>query len=275
MIANRTAGSPSTFIIPMTDDQGQPLVATAARWVLYDERGAVLASDTVAPFDPADAAATFVMTAEQLTVAEGIASAGRELVVFATTTDGEVELRDYFLLVANKPLALMFNSFITYPEAMALRMSFGPTLTGWDANSPETRHASLIHAHQQLLRLRLVTGRGSNVPLISSYAGFGTGTDTNFSIARRAYLREMTIEAFDALPPAFLTAIKRAQLIEADSLMGGNPVDAKRQSGIVSEKIGESSMFFQSKPYLNLPVARRTYEELQTFIVLTVGIQRG
>lgn len=109
----------------------------------------------------------------------------------------------------------------------------------------------------------------------SSYAAYGTGTDLPFDYARRIRIRNLNETQFNALPSKFTRAIKRAQLIEANIILGGDVVGKKRQDGIISETIGESSAFFNSKPYLNLPISRQSYEELRTYILFKVGTLRG
>jgi hypothetical protein len=85
----------------------------------------------------------------------------------------------------------------------------------------------------------------------------------------------MSVESFDLLPAGFLRAIKRAQLIEANVILGGDVVGRKRQDGILSETIGESSASFSDKPFLNLPISRQAYEELRRYIVIRIGVARG
>lgn len=276
MQANRTAGRTSSFTVPAVDDAGSKIEATAAAWALFDERGREINHGTAGSFTAGDDAVEFSIGAADLELPARATSEGREIVVFLETAGGEIELRDYFLLVAAQPLSLMVNSFVTYPEVLAIRAGFGPTLDGWDATiDRDTRSSALADAYERLLRMSF------KVPFLdpqvhaSSYAAYGTGTDLPFDYARRIRLRGLMIEQFDQLAPAFTKAVKRAQLIEANVILGGDIVGKKRRDGIISETIGESSAFFSAKPYLNLPISRQAYEELSRYIVFNIGVKRG
>lgn len=276
MQGSRTAGQASTFTVPVADDAGEKIVATSASWELFDDRGVSLDAGAVADFDPASDTLSFDVDADALALSPGAISQGREIVVYLTTATGEIELRDYFLLVSNRPLQPMVNSFLTYAEALAVRSTFGPTLDGWDAvTDRETRSSALADAYERLNRMVYKVPFVDPMSHASSYAAYGTGTDMPFDFARRVRLRGLTLSQFDQLSPSFVKAIKRAQMIEANIILGGDAVGKKRQDGIISETIGESSAFFSSKPYLNLPITRQAYEELRRYIIFNIGMVRG
>lgn len=277
MLANRTAAQPSSFTIPIVDAAGVKIEATSASWELFDERGNSLDAGAVADFDPAKDYVTFEIAGDKLSLPGATPSAGREIVVALATSDGEIEVRDYFLIVASRPLALMENSFVTYAESLGVRQGFGPILNGWDATLDVTsRGQALAEAFERLLRMSYKVpflDWQSRVP--SDYAVFGDGTDLPWDYTRRVRLRGMSVADFDQLPPDFVKAIKRAQLLEADIILGGDVVGRKRQDGIISETIGESSTYFSSKPYLNLPVSRQAYEEIKRYVTLKIGVARA
>jgi len=272
MLANRTADQPSKFTIPAVDDGGNPITASAAGWELFDERGTLITSEVVAGYAGGDV--SFEIPANHLTLAPSETSSGRELVVILTTAGGDIELRDYFLVVSNRPLSVMENSFLTFTEAMRYRAEFA-SLDGWDVASRDRQSAALAEAYRRLCRMAFkVPGAnldGTNV----NKANYGTGTDEGWFWGSRVRIATLTSAQFDALPPTFRHALKRAQMAEANVLLGGDPVGKKRQDGIVSETTGESSMFFQSRPYLNLPISRQAYEEVRRYVYLRVGLARG
>jgi hypothetical protein len=271
MFSNRTADQPSRFVFPAEDESG-PITATAAGWELFDERGTLIASGTVAGYT--GGAVSFEIPADKLTLAAGEISSGREIVVTLDTADGDVELRDYFLLTSRQPLTPMANSFLTYPEALRYRSEFA-SLNGWDRAPRDRQSAALAEAYRRLCRMSFkVPGAnldGTNV----DRANYGTGTDEGWFWGSRVRVSTLSQAQFDALPDTFRTAIKRAQMAEANVLLGGDPVGDKRQAGIVSETTGESSMFFQSRPYLNLPISRQAYEEVKRYVYLRVSLVRG
>lgn len=276
MTANRTSGRSSKFTIPLVDDTGGTIDATSASWEMFDQRGVSIAAGVVADYEAGSATAVFTIAADKLTLPEGVPNAGREIVVFLTTPDdGEIEVRDYFVLVDAAPLKLMTNSLMTYPEALSMRQGFGPVLDGWDSVDDRVeRQSALAQAFSNLCRIRYAVPLPEGVRH-SDFAGYGTGTDLIFDARRRVTLTTLTLEDFDALSPQFQTAIRRAQLVEADVLLGGDMVGRKRRDGIISETIGESSTFFNSKPYLNLPISRQAFDEISRYVSISIGVARG
>jgi hypothetical protein len=273
MLSNRTADQPSKFTVSAVDDAGNAIEGTAASWELFDERGNSItagAADYVAGASTVE----FSLEAADLTLAVGEISSGRELVVSITTADGEVEIRDYFLVTARNPIAVMANSFTTYPEALRIRSEFA-ALDGWDAAPRERQQAALIEAYRRLCRMAFKVPGATLESADMDRANYGTGTDSGWFWGSRVRVSTLDQAQFDALPETFRRAVKRAQLAEANILLGGDPVGKKRQDGIVSETTGESSMFFVSRPHLNLPISKQAYEEVKRFVSLRVGISRG
>lgn len=260
MTKQLTAGKAGRITVTLVDDNGAAVQASAVSWTLYDEAGAELFAGTADAFIANDAAATVALTGDQTTISAP--SVAREIVLSCTTIAGEVEVREAFLIVSGAPLTVAVNSFQTLTEATLTRTGFAK-LDGWDRATKAGRSAAMIEAYRRILRVSLQLRQ---VP------------DTYNRIAwygRRVPLSRLSADDFNALPDNFKTAIKRAQIVEADVLLGGDKIGDKRRDGIVSETIGEASMFLNSKPYLNLPISRQAYEELKSFIRIVVQLGRA
>jgi hypothetical protein len=277
MLGNRTASKTSTFVIPTVDDVGQPIAAVSARYELLDARGALITGEEITTYMPNAVDVSFEIAGQHLSLPSEVQTAGREIVVYLTAFDGDVtEIRNYFLIVSAYPLAVMQNSFLTYAEALALRTEFA-SLPGWDGKDPTQHAAALSHAYRSLCKVSFkVPGYLGGLENMDK-AWFGTGAESPFYDhgGRHVRLAMLTVEEFDGMAEAFTRAVKRAQLVEADTLLGGDPIGDKRRAGLISETVGESSSFFQSKPYLNLPICRAAYEEVRRYIYLRVGIHRA
>lgn len=275
MLSNRTASQPSKFTISILDEAGNKIEATSASWELFDERGVTLTAGAVADFDATADSVTFELDAADLTLPDGVSSAGREIVVTLVQSDlDEIEVRDFFLLVNAHPLTLMENSFITYAEAVRLRSEFG-SMVGWDVADRTRQASALAEAYRRLCRMSYRVPGYRNSQDGVGYAAYGTGIEETLFGGNRCRVSTLTLAEFDALPEPFKRALGRAQIAEANVLLGGDPVGDKRQSGIISETVGESSAFFQSKPYLNLPISRQAYEEVKRYVFLGIKIRRG
>lgn len=275
MIPNQTANQAAQIAFDLLDASGNVILAVSAAWSLFDQAGTILNSGII----PVTTGATTIiipLTAIDNTVASG--SAGREIQVVLTQINGStVEINDYFVLIQTRQLELMTNSFCTYPEALAIRTTFGPGLDGWDVNIDSfTRSSAMVDAHERLLRMTY------KVPFVdiqshiaSDYALWGTGVDLPWDYARLIRLRSISLPAFQALPAPFQFALKRAQIVEANQILGGDLIANKRREGLISETIGQSSSFFSSKPYLNLPISKQAYVEVQRYVQIKVAIARG
>lgn len=278
MLANRTASQNSTFVISILDLTGVKIPAVSASWELLDENGEILDAGAVADFDAALDSVTFEVPGSSLSLTAGTSVAGREVVVYLTGADSsETEVRDYFLVTSPTPLSVMNNSFVTYPEALAIRTQFA-AMHGWDGVDRERQCMALAQAFRNLCRMSYkVPGYNGSIDN-QDKAYWGVGTDEGIFWdrgGRRVRVATLTPKQFRELPDAFRTALKRAQLAEAGSLLGGDPIEEKRRSGIISETVGESSAFFVSRPYLSLPISKPAYEEVARYIYMKIGISRA
>jgi hypothetical protein len=78
----------------------------------------------------------------------------------------------------------------------------------------------------------------------------------------------------EQLEPTFLKALRYAQVTEADSLMGGDPVNQLRRDGLISQTVGESSSYFGQKQPIDLSVSKKALGRLRGYITYSVPIAR-
>lgn len=72
-------------------------------------------------------------------------------------------------------------------------------------------------------------------------------------------LADLTSTLLDELEtdqPKVYRKLIRAQMIEADFLLGGNPTEDRRRAGMMSDSSGESAQFFRTSKPLVLPICR-------------------
>lgn len=155
-----------------------------------------------------------------------------------------------YLIEARDALIPNVNSFQTYAEAMVAASEITGIQTLYDATRREQSNA-LINSYRILSRM-LYNVRGTRIsfPMIS-------------------------LDAFQALPVSFADAIKMAQIIEAAEALDEFSILKKRQQGLMSESIGESSMMFRPEKVLNIPVTRRSMDILRPYLDWEIGIGRG
>jgi hypothetical protein len=255
-----TAGKAGTITVTLVDDNGAAVQASAVSWKLFDEVGNELFAGTVDSFNANDPTARVDLTAEQTTTTEPMVA--RELIVECTTATDTVEVREAFLIVSAVPLTVAENTFQTLTESLLTRAEFA-SLPGWDRATRDQQIAAMIQAYRHIVRVPLTLQALPDTYNRINWWG------------RKVPLARLDAAEFNELPLAFRRAVKRAQLAEANVLLGGDRVGDKIRAGIVSETTGESSMFFNSKPYLNLPISKQAYEELKSFVRLVVQVARA
>lgn len=271
MIRNWPAGRTTVYDAAAQDVDGTTITATAAAFEIRDEDGVSLATGSATL---SAGRINFTVPLQAVTLVDGTPSSGREIVLRFTTAAGIVEIVDYAVVVNQHALTRYQNTILTYPEALSLRHRFGPTLEAWDASENDARIAALINAHYNLSRVTYSVSNLKEGTRDKDYAAYGEGCDEIFDLRRRVRLSTMNAVKFAELPRNFQEALKRAQLVEADVILGGDQISKTREAGIISETIGESSTFYNSKPFLNLPMSRRSYEILKSFIPISVKIGR-
>jgi len=191
----------------------------------------------------------------------------RVVTIWMTTASGDTFTdRQRYVIQTFDVLKPFGNSFQTLDQALLTAAAI-VDLPGWEEASDNQRISAMIEAHERVCRLNL---RYKEDPAFKSQAMLNERSWTYISNAR-------LIEADDwaSFPAAFKNALMRAQVIEADILLSGDPIRDKRLQGIVSETIGEAKMFFNNRPPIQLPVSKRTLEVLGGYFHFITSVGRG
>lgn len=144
------------------------------------------------------------------------------------------------------------NSFATY-EDLLLKANQMPLLKMVNKVSRRELKAALIQAYYNICLLTL------DFELTSGE------TDPS----------EFDTTDLDELTTAQLDILLRAQITEADMLLGANPIEDRRRAGLLSDSVGESAHFFRTSKPLELPVYKETARVLKGVIVWAKRIGRG
>lgn len=79
-------------------------------------------------------------------------------------------------------------------------------------------------------------------------------------------------ELYEKLLPGQLTQLMRAQIVEANHLLGGDVVERQRLSGLLSMGAGESTYMYRTSKPLELPINKRTAIELTGIITYALHL---
>jgi hypothetical protein len=237
--------------------------AVSGAWWLEDASGALLQSET--PFAPGD----MLIGLLRVTVPGALnATPGLRVmrVRWVEPDDvlgegGELAWR----VIPAQELEIQVNSFQGYNQALDIASG----MVGVDAFMAATRDhrvRALAEAWRHLVALRYhephLTHRQDRIRDVP-WAG-----DT-------LSLEEVSPSEFVALDIKLVTALRRAQVVEADHLIGGgDSVEAHRRAGLMSSSVGEVSQFFRPGKPLQLAISLRALRELRGYASLSPRLGR-
>lgn len=276
------AGTEVTLTIDLVDAAGNALSVNSVQYSVLNMSGqSVIQQTSLAGFTSGDSQAVVVIptASNQLT-----ASASREVrtVELRCATDtGTVGISKTYAIETADPLKIPETSFQTFPMAQLTALDI-PNIEAFNAASERDQIAALMDAREHIIQL--------NFNLLNSNVNFGQdqlsyvpeGSFQSAYVARNSLflfngnLNLLNETQFNQLPEKFKRALRQAQVVEANAILGGNPDDVKRTSGIVEERIGESSLKFRTTGVpLRLPVCRRALGYVSYYVTFAKRIGRG
>lgn len=177
---------------------------------------------------------------------------------------GTIKRRFSYAIETDVPLALMKNTFMSYEYAQLVETEFFGK-TGWVASDEGARKTALVEAYNRLTRIPMKW---------SPRDADGMPDRTVENIIERDMWVEIDTDAFSVFPTHFKRALRRAQFVEANALLQGDTIAAKRREGILSETIGESSMRI-SDSMVDYSVSSETLDILTGYIHFNMRIGRA
>lgn len=266
--------------IPLVDGSGAPLDASAVSYRVTDADGVeVIAQTDLSGFTPSDPIAVIAVLAANNTLASGVGRALRALDLLCTTAAGTVAVSASYLIQTADPLMLAVNSFQTLAQAEFTAANM-PNLPGWDAATKDSRIAALMDARQHINLLNFTPINGNSIWGQDSLnfvpeGSFGTPfAATNGAFIWAGDLSYLTPAQFATLPARFSAALKMAQVAEANYILGGDPEEDNRRTGLLSDAVGESRQSYRARTPLDIPVSKRALRYLAMFITFNKRIGR-
>lgn len=156
-----------------------------------------------------------------------------------------------FIIEARETLVKGDNSFQSYFETM-LSAEEVSGIEFFKAATKEEQIAALVSAYE-ILSTMVYADR------VGDHYNIGNYTATEL----------------EALEPAFLRALRIAQILEANEMLDAHSIHYKRQDGLMSETIGESSMMFRPGNIQNFPITRRSLNFLRNYVVIRARLYRA
>lgn len=255
------AGQSVTATIPLLDEDGLPVLASAVTYNVLNHVGVSIASGTLSPWTGTETEAQVMIAAEDNALSGDNVREIRIVELTLTTADGTKVIAHDYMVEKIDPLVVPSTSFQTYNEALALAYSV-PSIDAWNSATKQARIAALIQARHNIARFRYEYDFFDEM----SYSEPAFYIDS---------INDMTYGDFMILPEAFLAALRRAQLIEANWLLTNDSVARMREEGLMSKTVGESSIMLRPGKPIRRFACEDAYREISKYISTKIGVARG
>lgn len=275
------AGTDVTLSVPLVDKSGNPInVSTVSYRVTDQDDIEVVANTSLSSFSEGSETADILVPALKNALATGASRGLRSVELTCLVGVNTVVILTAYGIELSDPLQVGVDSFQTYSQAEFAALSM-PNTPGWDAASKEERIAALIDARLHICQLSF-SQLNSNINWGQDSLNFVPegSYSTNYISANGMFmfngnLMLLTTEQFAKLPVRFLSALRSAQIAEADNILGGDPMEKQRRAGLTMEAVGESKQSFRTGKPLELPVSRRALAYLSFFVTFSKKIGRS
>jgi hypothetical protein len=259
MLAAYLSNHDVKLTVPFVDESGNAFTAESAKYRVLDQFENELVPLTDVPdFEDGGAEATLTIPgaanklSPTITLPNGeeVAST-RELrlvEVFAVVEGGTVRFESAYIIEAEHVLIEGVNSFQGYTSAL-FRGHNIPQLHSWNEASKRDRINALIRAKENISRLRF------------------------HCVSKR--LNELTSHEYETLNPHLKEALRNAQVIEADNLLGGDEITTMIEKGVISITVGEAKQFFRETRQVQGIVGNRAMRELAAWTLKDLNIGRA
>lgn len=238
--------------VPLTDASGNLLNVDAIEYRITDEQGTeLLAQTALTKFVAGGEVATVSVSGALNTLAANVTRGARVIELHCAISGGTTLIRHTYAIEVADVLVAGGNSFQTLAQADLLSLSM-PNIDGWNVADDQSRIAALTEAHRRICTLPF----------------------SNLNEANQTHL-SLTIEEYLSLSLRFRNALCLAQVAEANTILGGDVADARRQEGLVMDVVGESRQQWRPTKPIDIPVCKRALQYLGGYISFSMKIGRG
>lgn len=271
-----------TLAIDLVDNAGNALNVNSVDYRVVDQNGQELvARQALGGFVAGDNLATVAVPGSLNAVAAGNTREIRTVDLYCAVDSGTTLITRSYAVELTDPLVVGVNSFQSFPQAQLTALDI-PNIGAWDAADDQEKIRALMDAREHIVQL--------NFNLLNSNVNFGQdqlayvpeGSFQSSYVARNSLfifngnLAILNPTQYNALPERFKSALRKAQIAEANAILGGDATDAMRTSGVIEDRIGESSQKFRDRGVaLRLPVSRRALGYISYFVTFAKRIGRA
>lgn len=268
-------GSEVSITIPLVTENGDslPFVPDHVEYVIKDNEGFVVATTTGVPSYGGEDSITVEVGSLINTLSADNTRESRAIEITCSLGGQKAFVHAWYIIEVPGSLEIGKNSYQTFQNAELLASEI-PNLDAWGSATRSQKIAALIEARERIGRINLYPFRGTDYDDKSRVSL--PDDDSVFSDGAYGGTNSITQAQLATLPIRFVNAIRKAQVAEADFILDGNSIEHKSDSGMLSEKIGESEQTFAaSASKARSGISRKARSYLATYIVNSVKLGRS
>lgn len=233
--------------LPFVDESGNPVSPTVVSYRVLSEDNSEIVPDTPITLNGGEVSTIITIDAAENTLGENIRRTLRTVELTLTTAKGIVRSETRYAIESDTTVIVGENSYQTFNESLLTAMDM-LSIERWEIAPDRDKRAALSEAYYNIARMSFKT--------ISSLIDLDA-----------ASLGEIDIDLYQA--------IQKAQVSEANYVLGGSSIEDKRIIGLMSETIGETSNMFRPGKPLILPISGKTLQYLGGHISWSVKLGRA
>lgn len=256
------SGTDVKMTVAFVDDTGTTINVASASYRVLDENRVEVVAVTALTVNAGDTSTQITVLAANNALPTGAIRAGRTIEITMVDTNGNTKTTSAsYVIETTEVLGIMTNSYQTLENAEIVAFDL-PELERWNSATVQQKRAALVEAYHRLGNLAYRVGWNQSQDQLS------------FPFWSIRNLNEWTKTEFDRLPPKFKLALNRAQVTEADMILGADDIGELRRDGLMSQSIGESSQMYRPGKPIMLPVSIRALRKLSGYVTFNPVIGR-
>ena len=259
-------GSDITLTFDMLNPQThEEITPVSASFSVYDEEGTALMENVAVTVSGGEETLDVTVPAANNVISGS--NGARTISLIVNTAKSNIFLSETYVLEQFGFLTIPAESAMTLPQSMILSTQMAQQVIDiWSEVEDRERQAALREAWSRISRLPFDPWRMYETPPSDIAINI---VDGNFAV------NELDKETWDVLPGHFKTALKNAQLIEACVILEGDPTWDRRQEGLISKTVGESSEMFSARKPALTSMSPKSYREIRRYISRTIKVGRA
>ena len=255
-------GQAANIVVQLVDGNGDFIPADSVSYrVINENEEELVAKTALDTFGVGDESVTVPVNSTVNTLPVGVLRALRVVELYVVSSAGTIKIEQGYFIESEEALVEGTNSFMGYNKALYISYEI-PNLPAWNEASRKDRIAALIAARRNIAKLRFRYVFDAYQNIVDNTVGVA-----DLSLA--------TLSQWQSMPLEFREAIQRAQLIEADYLLGGDEIGEYRRAGLMSITTGEAKQFFRPAKAIEGAVCRRAMKELTKWVLTHTRISRS